>query len=81
MFLRTLMIRLFPGKALQFERESRQWMVQCQHCKHQISVWDAGGIRYKARGTVRRLGKCSTCGKVSWLRIYRKADDDALDPT
>jgi len=81
MSLRALIIRLFPGKASQFERESRQWMIQCQHCKHQISVWDAGGIRYKARGTVRRLGKCSKCGRVSWLRIYRRADDEDDGPT
>ncbi len=78
--LRRLIIRFFPTLASRFEKDSREWMIQCQKCDHEISVWDAGGIRYKARGTVRRLGKCSSCGKTSMLRIYRPdkpADPDA----
>jgi uncharacterized protein with PIN domain len=74
--LRALILRLFPGMGARFEAESREWMVQCQKCSHEISVWEAGGIRYKARGTVRRLGKCSNCGRVSWLRIYRRTEPD-----
>ena len=72
--MRRLILWLFPGKAAAFEAESRQWMVQCPKCHHEISVWEAGGIRYKARGTVRRLGRCSRCGERSMLRIYRPAD-------
>ena len=75
--LRALILRLFPGKAERFERDSREWMVQCPKCGHEISVWEAGGIRYKARGTVRRLGRCSKCGKTSMLRIYHKPSADA----
>ena len=72
--LRALVLRLFPGLAERFEQESRRWMIQCPNCGHEISVWEAGGIRYKARGTVRRYGKCSKCGKYSMLRVYRPDD-------
>ena len=75
--LRKLMLWLLPGMASRFERDSREWMVQCTKCGHEISVWEAGGIRYKARGTVRRLGKCSNCGKTSMLRIYHKPTADS----
>jgi len=68
---RAFIIKIFPKLASRMEEESRQWMIQCQKCNYEISVWDAGGIRYKAWGTVRRLGKCSRCGKTSMLRIYR----------
>lgn len=74
---RALILRLLPTMAARLEEESRQWMVQCPGCKREISVWDAGGIRYKARGAARRLGECSTCGKMRLLRIYRP---DVVEP-
>lgn len=69
--IRRLIVRFFPDLGARMERESRQWMVQCTGCGHEISVWEAGGIRYRAKGTVRRLGRCSQCGKTSMLRVYR----------
>lgn len=59
------------GEAM--EAESRAWMMQCPSCKREISVWDAGGIRYKGAGSPRGLGYCSQCGKYTWIRIYKKA--------
>ncbi len=46
-------------------------MMQCPDCGHERSVWDAGGIRYKASGTVRRLGRCPNCQQLRMLRVYR----------
>ena len=77
--IRAIILRLFPRMAAKFEADSREWMVQCPRCEHEISVWEAGGIRYKARGTVRRLGRCSRCGRVSVLRIYRKTPIDVAE--
>ena len=31
------------------EEESKHWMCECPHCHQKTSLWDMGGIRYKAR--------------------------------
>ncbi len=53
------------------ERESRQWLVECGHCGHTDSVWDLGGIRYKASGTKRLPGRRGGCGHPSMRVVYR----------
>jgi DNA-directed RNA polymerase subunit RPC12/RpoP len=52
------------------ERESRAWAYECAHCGHRESVWDMGGIRYKARGEKSFIGRCPACGQKGkrWLR-------------
>ena len=72
--LRKLIKTVSPSLAAKVEADSRRWMMQCPSCGHEKSVWDAGGIRYKARGTVRRLGRCSNCQQLRMLRIYRSDD-------
>lgn len=52
------------------EAESRQWMMRCS-CGHEISVWDAGGVRYKAAGNPVRLWLCPTCGYTKHT-VYKK---------
>jgi len=47
------------------ERESREWMARCPECGHTRSIWDLGGIRWKATGNPRRLLTCVGCGKSS----------------
>jgi DNA-directed RNA polymerase subunit RPC12/RpoP len=54
------------------EAESRAWMVSCPHCGFERSVWDTGGIRYRAAGTSRNYMRCPRCGKRGWNRIYWK---------
>ena len=68
--LRKLIVRFFPNFAAKIEADSRRWMIHCKHCGFEQSVWDAGGMRYKARGTVWRYGKCANCGKSSMLKVY-----------
>lgn len=46
-------------------------MIQCTYCGYQRSVWDTGGIRYKATGTARQFRKCTNCGRSSWHKIYK----------
>lgn len=70
--LRQLIACLFPALASRIEAESRQWMMQCRTCGHEVSVWDAGGIRYKASGPVWRLGRCANCGRVGMLRVHHQ---------
>lgn len=71
--LRQLVLRLFPALAADMEAESRQWMLQCQRCGGETSVWDRGGIRYKALGRPRRYARCDQCQQRSWLKLYRQA--------
>ena len=68
--LRKLITRISPTLASRMEAESRKWMMQCQKCGHERSVWEAGGIRYKASGTVWRLGRCPQCLRMGMLRVY-----------
>ncbi|MBI5801421.1 MAG: hypothetical protein HZA92_11980 [Verrucomicrobia bacterium] len=53
------------------EAESRQWRVLCA-CGHERSIWDLGGIRYKAAGNPRKLMKCPACGKRTWHRVFKQ---------
>ena len=54
------------------ETESRAWMVRCRTCGFERSIWELGGIRWKARGTKWTWGRCSNCGKRGWHKIYRR---------
>jgi|GEM_PF-1144679 len=58
--------------AKSMEAESREWMVRCNDCGNEISVWDAGGIRWKASGNPIRRIKCPKCDKVSSHSVYKK---------
>jgi hypothetical protein len=55
------------------ERESRSWIARCP-CGHARSVWELGGIRWKAKGTPRRLMRCPACGNSSWHLISYESD-------
>ncbi|MCI0489392.1 MAG: hypothetical protein L0229_22595 [Blastocatellia bacterium] len=56
--------------AAEMESESRAWMIRCE-CGFEQSVWESGGIRWKAKGSPRQLRMCSSCGKKSWHTISR----------
>lgn len=74
-FLRKIIIAL-SGKrfAHAMEAESRQWMMRCKE-GHEISVWEAGGIRYKAYGKKWTYTWCPGCGRFRWIKIYRRAGE------
>lgn len=64
--------KLLPKKILDaMEAESRQWRVVCA-CGHDRSIWDIGGIRYKATGNPRTLLKCPACDKRTWHRVIKQ---------
>lgn len=70
--VREFLFRFFPGLAARVEAESRTWMMRCPSCNAEVSVWDAGGLRYKARGRARRLGRCPACRQRGMLDIYKR---------
>ena len=70
-FQQFLTILLPKAWAEDIKAESLTWMVQCP-CGFERSVWESGGVRYKAKGSPRRLGVCTQCGERTWHRVYRK---------
>jgi hypothetical protein len=70
-FIQKLVLGVLPAAwAKSMETESREWMCTCP-CGHSRSVWDLGGIRWKAAGNPRQLMKCPACGKLTWHVISR----------
>ena len=77
-FFQKLFAALLPKSAMEaMEAESRDWMMQCP-CGHEISVWDIGGIRYKAKSVGKRsLLRCQKCNKRTWHQYHRKSAEQS----
>jgi hypothetical protein len=58
------------GKAM--EKESRLWTMHCAQCASEMSIWDAGGIRYLAAGRPWRGRYCPKCARWRWHEVYKK---------
>lgn len=54
------------------EAESRSWNMRCQACGTERSVWDVGGIRWKASGRPLRRLWCAVCGKITTHTVERR---------
>lgn len=52
------------------EAESRSWMARCA-CGFARSIWELGGIRWKATGQPRQYLSCPQCGQRSWHTVTR----------
>ena len=71
--IQRLLRILLPSKVFaNIEAESRAWKIECP-CGFSCSIWDAGGIRYKAAGSPRRLRHCSQCGRTIW-HVLKKSN-------
>ena len=55
------------------EADSRRWGFTCSQCGVRSSIWDIGGIRYKAIGEPISLVKCPKCGHSGMHRITYQA--------
>ncbi len=59
-FVQRLFTSIVPKSwATDMEAESRSWMVRCSNCNYERSVWDMGGVRWKAAGNPRQGIPCS----------------------
>lgn len=67
------LVRSLPGNwGSDMEAESRKWMAICSECKSEKSIWEHGGIRWKAAGNPSRRLKCDSCGRITWHSLeYR----------
>jgi hypothetical protein len=69
--MQKLITACVPKKwAAAMEAESRAWVMRCS-CGHETSVWEMGGIRFKAAGRPWRWGKCARCCRWMWGRLYK----------
>jgi predicted RNA-binding Zn-ribbon protein involved in translation (DUF1610 family) len=51
---------------------SKAWLLICPNCGFSRSVWETGGIRYKATGGItRKLLHCPNCGQNGWHRVEK----------
>ena len=67
-------VRLLTTKSFfaRVEAESRTWFLRCPR-GWEISVWDAGGLRYKATRTRKKsLGRRPRCNRMRWFFLCRK---------
>jgi predicted RNA-binding Zn-ribbon protein involved in translation (DUF1610 family) len=72
MWLRTLALRfLSPAGRVAAEAESRAWKATCPSCGKVTSIWDLGGLRYKAAGKPSRGFRCAGCGKVGLHQVSK----------
>ncbi len=77
--IQRLFMRILPERwAQDMERDSRRWTFRCDTCGLERSVWDIGGIRWKATGNSRTLLRCPQCGKTRVHSLYRR-DEPAED--
>jgi ribosomal protein S27E len=72
-FPQRLLQAILPRRlAEEMEAESRSWTVRCNACELERSVWELGGVRWKAAGRPSRLMRCPQCGRVTWCTLSRK---------
>jgi hypothetical protein len=64
--------KLFSSKSKfrEIADESKLWLFTCV-CGKQSSIWDIGGVRYRASGNPSLLVKCPYCKQKSLQRIYK----------
>jgi hypothetical protein len=69
-FVQKLILAAVPRSwAAAMEAESKAWIARCESCGGERSIWDLGGIRWKAAGRPRRRFECPGCKRVAWHSI------------
>lgn len=72
--LRNFFLSIVPKSwARAMEAESKQWIGVCSKCGQESSVWEQGGIRWKATGRPRHLWHCPICERRTWYRLEWRA--------
>ena len=71
-FIQRLIVSLAPRRwAEAMETESRAWKARCESCGCERSIWELGGIRWKAAGEPRRRLPCPECRQPRWHKIHK----------
>jgi DNA-directed RNA polymerase subunit RPC12/RpoP len=68
--IQRMMMAILPKTwAEDMRRDSLRWHIICTDCGHKRSIWEIGGIRWKAVGNSRTYFRCVQCGKHTWQRL------------
>jgi uncharacterized C2H2 Zn-finger protein len=55
------------------QAESESWLLRCPACGHVQSVWQLGGVRFKAASVGKRVGViCLQCHTFQMMPMERK---------
>lgn len=70
MRLRDIILRLVPATwRAEMIRDSKLWIATCNSCGNRASIWDIGGLRWKATGDKAITTRCPACGKFAGHRV------------
>jgi hypothetical protein len=79
-FYQKLLMAIVPRRwADEMEAESRSWMLRCKACGLERSVWEIGGVRWKAAGSPSRRRHCPRCGQTTWHMLYRRQAESPVE--
>jgi hypothetical protein len=80
-FIQKLFFAVLPKKwAENMEAESRRWMTRCP-CGVERSIWETGGIRWKAAGKERLYLTCPKCRQSHWHKVYKLPATELAKPS
>lgn len=73
-FIQKVVIALLPRRwAADIQAESQSWLLHCPTCGTVRSVWEVGGVRYKAKSVGKRTRVwCTTCGQARLMSVEQK---------
>ena len=55
------------------QQESQNWTLRCPACNSLHSIWDLGGIRFKAASTNKKIrARCPQCSNISMMPLEYK---------
>ena len=77
--IQQIFLRLVPRRwAESMVAESRAWHARCP-CGYSRSIWDLGGIRWRAAGNPKRKLNCPECGQQTWHTVAKDVLDHQED--
>lgn len=73
-FIQKLVMTILPKSwSHAIQRESQNWLLRCPACDAVHSVWELGGIRYKAATSSKKVrAKCPQCTQISMMSMEFK---------
>jgi hypothetical protein len=78
--IRSLVFAVVSKKtAAAMEAESRRWVMTCP-CGFETSIWEMGGIRYKAIGTPWKIARCAKCRRIITGFLTKRPEADPPPP-
>lgn len=80
--IQRLCSAVLPGRWMESIRaESEAWRIRCTGCNQSRSIWDCGGIRWKAASAGKRtIVRCSQCGGLHAAAIERVSEPTDVSP-